>query len=164
MIVADELLEHARGKALIADTGYDSNRYRQAIRDRKMKPVIGSKPERPRKLPKSRARPVWEAIPGRGLLSQPQALSRYRHPVREDRAELPCPYTTGLCAALARRKLGTPPSALSQKKQSSSPVQPGQSTGGAERRKCKGSVASRVPERPGPKPASPLLGRIRARS
>lgn len=55
MIVADELLEHARGKALIADTGYDSNRYRQAIRDRKMKPVIGSKPERPRKLPKSRA-------------------------------------------------------------------------------------------------------------
>jgi transposase len=55
MIVADELLDHARGKALIADTGYDSNRFRQAVRDRKMKPVIGSKPERPRKLPKSRA-------------------------------------------------------------------------------------------------------------
>jgi len=54
MIVADELLEHARGKALIADTGYDSNRFRQAVRDRKMKPVSGSKPERPRKLPKSR--------------------------------------------------------------------------------------------------------------
>jgi transposase len=54
MIVADELLEHARGKALIADAGYDSNRFRQAVRDRKMTPVIGSKPERPRKLPKSR--------------------------------------------------------------------------------------------------------------
>ena len=54
MILADDLLEHARGKALIADTGYDSNRFRQAVRDRKMKPVIGSKPERPRKLPKSR--------------------------------------------------------------------------------------------------------------
>lgn len=54
MIVADELLEHARGKALIADAGYDSNRFRGAVRDRGMKPVIGSKPERPRKLPKIR--------------------------------------------------------------------------------------------------------------
>lgn len=54
MSIADELLEHARGKALIADTGYDSNRFRQAVRDHGMKPVIGSKPERPRKLPKSR--------------------------------------------------------------------------------------------------------------
>jgi transposase len=54
MIVADELLAHSQGKALIADTGYDSNRFRQAVRDKGMKPVIGSKPERPRKLPKSR--------------------------------------------------------------------------------------------------------------
>lgn len=55
MMMADELLANARGKALIADTGYDSNRFRQAVRDSGMKPVIGSKPERPRKLPKSRA-------------------------------------------------------------------------------------------------------------
>ena len=55
MIMADELLANARGKALIGDTGYDSNRFRQAIRDNGMKPVIGSKPERPCKLPKSRA-------------------------------------------------------------------------------------------------------------
>jgi transposase len=55
MIKADELLEHAPGKALIADTGYDSNRFRQAVRDKKKRAVIGSKPERPRKLPKSRA-------------------------------------------------------------------------------------------------------------
>lgn len=54
MIVADELLEHARGKALIADAGYDSNRFREAIRERRMRPVISSKPERPRKLPKIR--------------------------------------------------------------------------------------------------------------
>ncbi len=54
MIVADELLAHARGRALIGDAGYDSNRFRQAVRDKRMKPVIGSKPERPRKLPKSR--------------------------------------------------------------------------------------------------------------
>ena len=51
MIAADELLAHAQGKALIGDTGYDSNRFRQAVRDRGMKPVINSKPERPRKLP-----------------------------------------------------------------------------------------------------------------
>jgi len=31
MIMADELLANARGKALIADTGYDSNRFRQAV-------------------------------------------------------------------------------------------------------------------------------------
>ena len=54
MIVADELLKHARGGALIADAGYDSNRFRQAVRDRRMKPVISSKPERPRKFPKVR--------------------------------------------------------------------------------------------------------------
>ena len=51
LIAADELLAHARGKALIGDTGYDSNRFRQAIRDRGMRPVINSKPERRRKLP-----------------------------------------------------------------------------------------------------------------
>jgi transposase len=54
MILADELLAHARGKALIADAGYDSDRFRQAVRERRMRPVIGSKPERPRKLPKVR--------------------------------------------------------------------------------------------------------------
>jgi transposase len=46
MMAADELLEHARGKALIGDTGYDSNRFRQAVRDRGMTPVIHSRPER----------------------------------------------------------------------------------------------------------------------
>jgi transposase len=55
MISAYELLEYARGKALIGDTGYDSNDYRAAIRKRGMFPVISSKPERPRKLPKRRA-------------------------------------------------------------------------------------------------------------
>ena len=54
MMMADELLAHARGRVLIADSGYDSNRFRQAVRDKRMKPVIGSKPERPRKLPKVR--------------------------------------------------------------------------------------------------------------
>lgn len=54
MIKADELLANAPGKAFIADAGYDSNRLRQLIRDKKKRAVIGSKPERPRKLPKSR--------------------------------------------------------------------------------------------------------------
>ena len=54
MMMADELLAQAHGKAVIADAGYDSNRFRAAVRSRGMKAVIGSKPERPRKLPKSR--------------------------------------------------------------------------------------------------------------
>ncbi len=49
MIVAGELLEHARGNALIGDTGYDSNEFLQAIRDHGKKPVIHSKPERKKK-------------------------------------------------------------------------------------------------------------------
>lgn len=47
MIKADELLAHARGKALIGDTGYDSNRFLEEVRARGMKPVIHAKPERP---------------------------------------------------------------------------------------------------------------------
>jgi transposase len=54
MMMADELLAQAHGKAVIADAGYDSNRFRAAVRSRGMKAVIGSKPERPRRLPKSR--------------------------------------------------------------------------------------------------------------
>lgn len=49
MTAADELLMHARGKALIGDTGYDSNRFLQAVRDKGMRPVIHSKPERKKK-------------------------------------------------------------------------------------------------------------------
>ncbi len=46
MIAAKELLAHARGKALIGDTGYDSNDFLHAVRARRMKPVIHSRPER----------------------------------------------------------------------------------------------------------------------
>jgi transposase len=46
MIAAKELLCHARGRALIGDTGYDSNEFIHAVRARGMKPVIHSKPER----------------------------------------------------------------------------------------------------------------------
>jgi transposase len=46
MSVAKELLGHARGKALIGDTGYDSNEFIAAVKARGMKPVIHSKPER----------------------------------------------------------------------------------------------------------------------
>ena len=49
MIAARELLAHARGRALIGDTGYDSNEFLAAIRAKGMKPVIHSKPERKRK-------------------------------------------------------------------------------------------------------------------
>ncbi len=40
MTVARELLAHAQGKALIADAGYDSNDFLQAVRDHGLKPVI----------------------------------------------------------------------------------------------------------------------------
>ena len=55
MMAAPELLANARGKALIADCGYDSNDFRASIRKRGMFPVINSKPERLRTLPKRRS-------------------------------------------------------------------------------------------------------------
>lgn len=55
MIAAPELLAHAQGWGLIGDCGYDSNAFRAQVRRRGMVPVIGSKAERPRKLPKRRA-------------------------------------------------------------------------------------------------------------
>ena len=54
MLVAEELLDHARGRAFIGDTGYDSNELRREIRARDLKPVIHSKPERKRALPLDR--------------------------------------------------------------------------------------------------------------
>ena len=50
MIAASELLEHAKGKAIIGDTGYDSNEFRKSVRARKMKAVIHPKPDRKKKL------------------------------------------------------------------------------------------------------------------
>ncbi len=41
---AEELIEHARGKACIADSGYCSQPIRDAIRARGMKPVIAPNP------------------------------------------------------------------------------------------------------------------------
>ena len=55
MIAAPELLEHARGNALIGDTGYDSNAFIEAVRNKGMKPVIHSKPERKKKHRLARA-------------------------------------------------------------------------------------------------------------
>jgi transposase len=46
MIAARELLAHARGRAFIGDTGYDSNEFLAAVRAKGMKPVIHPKPER----------------------------------------------------------------------------------------------------------------------
>jgi transposase len=44
--VAETLLQHAQGKAFIADTGYDSERIRAAVKARQMKAVIPSHPTR----------------------------------------------------------------------------------------------------------------------
>lgn len=55
-IKAEELVEHAKGKACIADSGYDGARILAAIRARGMKPVVAPngmravKPRMDRKL------------------------------------------------------------------------------------------------------------------
>ena len=49
MIAARGLLEHARGKAFIADTGYDSDDFIKAVRARGMKPVIHCRSNRKKK-------------------------------------------------------------------------------------------------------------------
>jgi transposase len=49
MVAAQELLAHARGRAFVADTGYDSNEFIAAVRARGMVPVVHSKPERKKK-------------------------------------------------------------------------------------------------------------------
>jgi transposase len=54
LVAAVELLDHARGRALVGDTGYDSNEFRAEVRAREIKPVIHSKPERKRALPLDR--------------------------------------------------------------------------------------------------------------
>jgi hypothetical protein len=83
MMKADEVLANAPGKAFIADARHDSNRFRQTIRDRKKRAVVGFKPERPRKLPKCRAlyskRHLVERAPGsRGRRCFFHNLKRFR--------------------------------------------------------------------------------------
>jgi transposase len=46
MVAADELLAHAQGRALIGDTGYDSDNLARKIRERGMKVVICCNPSR----------------------------------------------------------------------------------------------------------------------
>ena len=48
-MMAEELIPHARGRALIADTGYDADRIVSAVHAHGMKPVIHCNPTRKRK-------------------------------------------------------------------------------------------------------------------
>jgi transposase len=45
-MMAEQLIAHARGRALIADTGYDADRIVAAVREHGMKPVIHCNPTR----------------------------------------------------------------------------------------------------------------------
>lgn len=54
MTKAGDLLLHAVGNAVVADTGYDADWFRELVKAFGMKPVIASKPERPRAIPKDR--------------------------------------------------------------------------------------------------------------
>lgn len=75
MIKAFELLDYARGAALIGDTGYDSNDFRAEIRNRGLKAVIHSKPERKRALPLDRK-----------LYKQRYLVERFFHSLKRFRA------------------------------------------------------------------------------
>ena len=44
--MAEALLEHAQGRAVLADKGYDADRIIMAVIERGMQPVIGSNPSR----------------------------------------------------------------------------------------------------------------------
>jgi transposase len=44
--MAEVLLEHAQGRAVLADKGYDADRIIMAVLERGMRPVIGSNPSR----------------------------------------------------------------------------------------------------------------------
>ena len=52
--MADGLLLHAVGDAVIADSGYDADWFRELVRSFGLKAVIASKPERPHAIPKDR--------------------------------------------------------------------------------------------------------------
>lgn len=49
--MAEALLNHVKGQACIADTGYDSNKFIEAIKAKGIKPVIRSNPSRKEPLP-----------------------------------------------------------------------------------------------------------------
>ena len=53
-MMAQELIAHARGRSLIADTGYDADRIVAAVRAKGMKPVIHCNPKRKRKRKRKR--------------------------------------------------------------------------------------------------------------
>ena len=48
--MADALLEHAQGQALLADAAYDSGRFVMAVLARRMEPLIRSTPSRTHEL------------------------------------------------------------------------------------------------------------------
>jgi len=48
-VAAAIIEDHARGEALIADTGYDSDAIREQVKSKRMKPVIHANPTRKRK-------------------------------------------------------------------------------------------------------------------
>jgi transposase len=57
--VAESLIAHAKGKAFIADAGYDSDRIIAAVRARGMKPVIPSGSGRKKRRRRDKRRYGW---------------------------------------------------------------------------------------------------------
>ena len=108
--VAQQLIEHAQGRAFLADTAYDSSELIQQLDERGMQVVICQHPRRKtgrRPLP---SRAVPQALSRRAMLPSPQTLPRTRHPLRKDRPSLPLSTPPRLRPPVAQ--LGDGPQAL----------------------------------------------------
>jgi transposase len=85
---AAPLVDGLPAEAVIADTAYDADAFRQVIADKQARAVIPNNPSRTKKE-SPRCSPLCPAPPRRVLLQQAQTVPPRRHPLRENRQKLP---------------------------------------------------------------------------
>jgi len=98
MTAAGDLLPHALGKALLADSAYDADGFVREIRRAGMKPVIPCNPTR-----KRRRRRLDKKLYRYRYLVEVffHQIKRCRNPLREDRPKLPSRPSPRMCLVLA---------------------------------------------------------------
>lgn len=97
---AEPLAAQVEPEALLGDKGYDADSFITSLEVRAIKVVIP--PKSTRKVKRVCDFALRRARSRRAILQRPQALSRYRHTLRKDRAQLPCRTPSGLRARLAQ--------------------------------------------------------------
>jgi transposase len=88
---AAPLVDGLPAEAVIADTAYDADAFRQVIADKQARAVIPNNPSRTKKeSPRCSplCSPLCPAPPRRVLLQQAQTVPPRRHPLRENRQKL----------------------------------------------------------------------------